>query len=75
MRSAKTKVNMPGVAKDQELTAIPTGDEVSAMDRVNALLHGAAGDESDYDVKFPTSPYKSCHPLSLLESKGLYSFF
>jgi hypothetical protein len=53
MPPAKTKVEMPGVAKDQELSAIPTGDEVSAMDRVNALLHGSVGDESDYDVKIP----------------------
>jgi len=46
---------MPGVAKGQEFLAIPTGNKASAMDRVNALLHGAVGEESDYDVKIPIS--------------------
>lgn len=38
MASTKTKVSMAGVAEGRELIGVPTGDDVSAEDRVKALL-------------------------------------
>ncbi len=43
----KTKVDMPGVAEGMELVGVPTDDDVSAEDRVNVLLSGAMGSDSN----------------------------
>lgn len=41
MAPTKTKVSMPGVAEGHELVGVPTGDDVSAEDRVKALFTGS----------------------------------
>jgi hypothetical protein len=46
-----SKPRTPGVADVKSLTGIPTGDDVSAEDRVNALF-GAQLAENVYDVCF-----------------------
>lgn len=45
-----SKSRTPGVADGKALTGIPTGDDVSAEDRVNALF-GAQLAEDVYDVR------------------------
>ncbi|KAK0128955.1 hypothetical protein ONS95_000898 [Cadophora gregata] len=41
MAPTRTKISMPGVADDHELVGVPTGDDVSAEDRVKALFTGS----------------------------------
>jgi len=36
---------MPGVAEGKELIGVPTGNDVSADDRVKALFHGSMSEE------------------------------
>ncbi|KAG4443751.1 hypothetical protein IFR05_000742 [Cadophora sp. M221] len=43
MAPSKTKVSMAGVAEGKELVGVPTGDDVSAEDRVNSLFTGSMG--------------------------------
>ncbi|KAH7314072.1 HotDog domain-containing protein [Rhexocercosporidium sp. MPI-PUGE-AT-0058] len=43
MAPAKTKISMAGVAEGQELIGVPTGDDVSPEERVNALFSGSMG--------------------------------
>lgn len=57
MAPQKSKVEMPGVASGKELSTIPTGDDVSAMDRVNALVGGSISEDSGYDVNSSFSFY------------------
>ena len=40
----KTKFSIPGVAEGQKVVAVPTGN-VTAMERVNALLQGSMSEE------------------------------
>jgi hypothetical protein len=65
MAPQKTKVEMPGVANGKELTVIPTGDEVTAKQRVSALLDGSIAEESGYEVK---TPFSFLIPLEFLTS-------
>lgn len=41
MAPQRTKINMAGVAKDKELVGVPTDDDASSEDRVNALFKGS----------------------------------
>ena len=45
MATQKSKVSMPGVAEGKVLVEVPTGDDVSAADRVKALFQGSMSDE------------------------------
>jgi len=45
MAAQKAKVSMPGVAEGKVLVGVPTGDNVSAADRVKALFQGSMSDE------------------------------
>lgn len=49
MAPSKTKVSMAGVAEGKELVGVPTGDDVSAEDRVKSLFTGSMGPDI-YDV-------------------------
>ncbi|KAL3417307.1 thioesterase superfamily protein [Phlyctema vagabunda] len=46
MAPSKVKLDSPGVAKDKDIVGIPVGEDISAMDRVTALLNGAILDET-----------------------------
>jgi acyl-coenzyme A thioesterase 13 len=41
MAPQRTKVNMPGVAEGKELIGVPTEDDASSEERVNALFKGS----------------------------------
>jgi len=45
MAAQNPKVSMPGVAEGKILVGVPTGDDVSAADRVKALFHGSMSEE------------------------------
>jgi len=64
-----TKIAMPGVDSGKELTVIPTGEDVTAKQRVSALIDGSIAEESGYEVK---APFSFLLPLEFLSSENLY---
>jgi len=51
MAPQSKQYSIPGVAEGRKIGPIPTGEDVSAEDRVKALLHGiSTSDEDSYKV-------------------------
>ncbi|TVY14461.1 Acyl-coenzyme A thioesterase 13 [Lachnellula arida] len=48
MAPQETKINMPGVASGQEITATPTGEGFTSEERVRLTLQGASSKVSNY---------------------------
>lgn len=64
MAPQKIKVSMAGVAEGKELIGVPTGDDVSAEDRVKALLTGSMSEEI-YHVSFAHCYFAVACPVTL----------
>lgn len=65
MADGRKKVTMPGVAEGQTLIGIPTGNDLSAEDKVRGLLDGSMSDVSailqcDFGVYFVFSHSRFC---------------
>jgi hypothetical protein len=45
MAPEKTKLKMPGVSEGKDVIGVPTGDDISPMDRVTALFSGSMSEE------------------------------
>jgi len=63
MAPQKTKVSMAGVAEGKELIGVPTGEGVSAEERVKAQFNGSVSEEM-YQVSTALLDYALFHSTS-----------